>query len=81
MSDDTRAKALDVDQCAYDNCYDHVYAVVQVPFDTEMFEGDSQWLGEKKYRFYVNTPLCKVHYRQVPAMGYIWEDRDWDGNE
>jgi hypothetical protein len=77
----TKTEALDIDQCVYDNCYDRVYGVVQIPFDTEMFEGDSTWLCEKKHRLYVNTPLCKAHFKQVPATAYIWKDKDWNVNE
>lgn len=79
--DDTRTKALDVDACAYDNCYDRVYGVVQSSFQTKMFEGDTDTIGEKEHILFVNVPLCKVHFRQVPANEYVWEDKDWNGNE
>jgi hypothetical protein len=80
----TRAEALDIDRCAYDNCYDDVYGVVQVPFDIALFEGDSHEIdyeNGKKHRFYVNTPLCKVHFHQVPAMAYPWEKEDHENLE
>lgn len=83
---ETRTEALDVDRCAYDNCYDDVYGVAQVPFDIELFEGDAKSIIDydkkrRKHRFFVNTPLCKVHYHQVPAMAYIWENKNHENLE
>ena len=77
----TRTEALDVDRCAYDNCYDDVYGVVQGMYFTEIYEVDTGTLGTKKHIFFVNTPLCKVHYHQVPAMAYIWENKDHENLE
>lgn len=64
--DDGRLKALDVDKCAYENCYQEVYGVIQVPFELQTFNDDM--VGS----YYVNTPLCKTHHRLTPATEYTW---------
>ena len=56
---------LDIQGCAYDNCYQEVVGVVKVPFDILDLAGFNS-------RYYVNTPLCKKHYERVPADLYLW---------
>lgn len=83
-----RRNALDVYQCAFDNCYDFVYAVAEVPFQIEPFDEvkkEEKLSKPDNYdwneRYYVNTPLCKKHYERIPAMAYPWEIEDKDSEK
>lgn len=83
-----RRNALDVYQCVFDDCYDFVYAVVEVPFHMKPYEEvmKAERLSKPdnynwNETYFVNTPLCKKHWDRIPAMGYPWEIKDEDSNK
>ena len=67
---------LDIQGCAFDNCYQEIYGVVRGVFGIDPNEWNEI---NKRCIFYINTPLCKKHYNFVPADYYVWSKDDKKG--